>query len=88
VIIGYMFKTDAYCADDIRQMFSAMANAADHEDVEAVLDTAASVLGVNRQDEGSFDWSHFPQPVLASGGTFDRALARCGACGRKISDTL
>lgn len=91
-IVGYTYKADMYCprcalkaiwqgwhkeiADDIREPY-----------IEGALDLFAAVLGIERDDESTFDSAQFPKVVYRNqtyhpdaehtGGLADH----CGSCG-------
>lgn len=85
-IVGYTFNADIYCADHILRNvpIEEMTNSPygwDHEyDIEFELDGAARSLGIDRENESSFDSGDFPKVIFR-----DQAeLSGCGECGRLL----
>lgn len=82
-ITGYIFRADTYCPSCIGQpVADSLGYVPEGEglnrwQVEEMLDTLAETLGVDRQNESSFDSDDFPKVVLS----VDDDGITCGRCG-------
>lgn len=81
-IVGYTYNADIYCPDCIAEMFSPPGGYRRLCSYETILDRAAAAMGVNREDERSFDSDHFPKVVFEDMAEDDR----CGNCGGHLTD--
>lgn len=73
-IAGYTWRAENYLPDDlIEAMIAArlLAPGARSMTVEEALDQAASVEGIDREDECTFDSEDFPKVILGSQITDD-----------------
>ncbi len=71
-IVAYTYQAEQLCPDCVMARFNADGRLG--SDVETVLDWHAKVLGIDRQDEYSFDSGDFPKVIFASqieGPAFD-----------------
>ena len=87
-IVGYSFNTEDYCPPCIVDLFRAAGRtkvAPTSIGVEAALDHAAELEGINRTVEGSFDTSEFPKVIFGS-MVEDTDTVRCGRCGEPLID--
>lgn len=81
-IVGYVYKADEYCPDDITTAMGRGGNAGWNTgmDAEEALNWLAFQRGINRMDELSFDSDDFPKVIFA-----DQAEgSQCGICGRPL----
>lgn len=92
-IAGYTYAAEIYCPSCTETFFQQYAPNTPTL-TEDVLNAAASVLGIDRMDERSFDSGDFPKVVLSGavhdGCTEENGYApgqcgnRCGSCGEVI----
>jgi hypothetical protein len=61
-IVAYTFNADIYCPNCIVGAYNGNS---DDYDAETMLSLLASGLGIERNDEESFDSSEFPKVVFA-----------------------
>ena len=88
-ITGYTFRADNYCptcigreiAEFVRESGGSLPEDLNRWQVEAALDAIAEVVGVERENESSFDSDDFPKVVLS----LDDDDVTCGQCGEKFS---
>lgn len=80
-IVGYSFNADEYCPSCTKGMFQQYAPFAPTL-TEDVLEAAAKALGIDRQDERSYDSSEFPKVIFGSDVESDDE--RCGKCGESL----
>ena len=62
-IVAYTFNADIYCPNCVVPVLSGMD--VQVGSIESALDVLASDLGINRNDEFSFDSSEFPKVIFA-----------------------
>ncbi len=76
-IVAYTYKADLYCPDCL---FEAMfgVDRLDDSNTEAVLDSKADALNIDRDDESTFDSGSFPKVVFKD--QVDKK-DKCGSCG-------
>lgn len=85
-IILYIFKSDFYCPDHIVEQIDGeapvrvTAGASRFDAVEEKLDYIAGMLGINREDEATFDSDDFPKCALRSALHYD---AHC-VCAHRV----
>lgn len=85
-ITGYTYRADTYCpacigreiGEFVRDTGADLPDDPNRWQVEAALDAIAEVLGVDREDEYSFDSGDFPKVVLS----LDDDGITCGQCGK------
>lgn len=83
-IIGYTFDADQFhpnCLISGMVLARELSPAALDMSNEAVLDQHAGALGIDREDEHSFDSSEFPKVIFADQVTEDDI---CGHCGNEL----
>lgn len=89
-IAGYTYNTSefhAWCLVDFFVDVRALSPAARDMGTEVALDQLAVEMGINREDEYSYDSSEFPKVVFASDVEADRD--RCEYCnGALVGDAL
>lgn len=79
--IAYIFKSDIYCPDHIVEQIDGEAPVEDIAGaVEEKLDYIAGMLGIDREDEATFDSGDFPKCAFRSELYND---AHC-ACGHRL----
>lgn len=78
-IVAYTYQAANMCPACIHRIFMGD----DESTTEVVLDGSARYLGVNREDETSFDSGDFPKVVFADQVESNEA---CDACGELIID--
>lgn len=78
-IVGYTYNTETWCPDCMGRVFDP--NGVDI--TETILDEMAKRIGINRQDEYSFDSSEFPKVIFASSVESDEY---CDNCQNKLID--
>jgi hypothetical protein len=90
-IIAYTYRADNYCPDCIipellkRAEIAAKADTSEglwRWDVEGELDAIARIVGIDRQDENTFDSDDFPKVVFAD--MVEDEDERCGNCHRSF----
>jgi ribosomal protein L34E len=98
-VVGYDYKAERQCDDCIRWAARAGAASAgsammwgDAGTTEDILGEWASMLGLDRDDEDSFDQSEFPKRVHEDQAHSDctpinRCVDRCEGCGRPLGGT-
>ena len=84
-IVGYTYRADNYCPTCILLELGGIAVPPESEqpNTERVLDCVATVIGIDRYREATFDSGQFPKVVFLS----DLDLAEyecCGRCGRSL----
>lgn len=94
-IVGYTFNADQYCPEHIVEQLDGQAPVVGSE-AESKLDYIAGMLGIDRQDEHSYDSGDFPKVIFADsvhdGCSADNGYEpgqcgdRCGACGEFLGD--
>jgi hypothetical protein len=84
-ITGYTYRADNYCP----RCMGKLATDGDRvpgnlyaDQVEQILDALAHTLGVNREDEWSFDSDGFPKVILST----DDDEIECGRCGGNLGE--
>jgi hypothetical protein len=77
-IVGYTFNGDEYCPGCILNMFGNVLDTS----AEALMDREAAALGIDRQDERSYDSGDFPKVIFGSDVESDEE--RCGGCGESL----
>lgn len=87
-IVGYTFNADTLCCDCVRELAIGEALKAgsatmwgDSGTSEDTLGEWASLIGLDRADESSFDSGEFPKVIFAS---MVEADERCGACHESL----
>lgn len=63
-IVGYHYKADLYCPDCILDLCSEGEEYYPLDTVESNLDRYAKRLGIDREDERSFDSDVFPKVIF------------------------
>jgi hypothetical protein len=63
-IAGYTFNAENYCPADVVGRMDGQCSVP-AEDAEAKLDYLAVMLGIDREDERSFDSGDFPKVIFA-----------------------
>lgn len=98
-VFGYDYKSEHQCDHCIRPAALAGATGAgsamawgDAGTTEDILDEWASMLGLDRDDEASFDQSEFPKRVYEDQAHNDctpinRCIDRCEGCGTPLGLT-
>lgn len=88
-IVGYDYCADRLCVDctrdlAVREAFAAGSATAwgDAGTAEQVLGEWAGLLGINRQEESSFDQSVFPKAILHYQVENDETT--CSTCGASL----
>lgn len=80
-ITGYTFRADTYCptcmANSMVKFVGEEQQGPDHWQVEDLLDSIAASLGIDREDERTFDSGDFPKVVFST----DDDGIECGQCG-------
>lgn len=76
-IVAYTFNADILCAHCVAKMYQKVP-AMIVRQVEVCLDGEANFLGIDRDDEATFDSSEFPKVVFADQITSDETCGRCG----------
>lgn len=86
-IVGYSYQADIHCPPCIVDIFRSQGRtkvAPTSIGVEAALNHAAQLEGVNREDERSFDSAEFPKVIF--GSQVESSDERCGGCGEPLID--
>lgn len=95
-VVGYDHKSSHSCDECLRPVALAGATGAgdatiwgDAGTVEEILDAWASALGLDRDDEASFDQDEFPKRVYEDQAHNDctptnRCIDRCEECGTPL----
>lgn len=80
-VVGYTYAADIYCTECVLKVYTGDENewALDTEDR---LDQYAETLGIDRQDEWTFDSGDFPKVVFADQDEGDH----CGLCHEALID--
>lgn len=78
-IVGYTYNAETWCTDCMGRVFDP--NGVDI--TETILDEVAKRIGINRQDEYSFDSSEFPKVIFASSVDSDEY---CDSCHNRLID--
>jgi hypothetical protein len=78
-IEAYAYQADLYCPRCMVRFFDHVAPRLPRYP-ELILELAAELLGINREDESSFDSGDFPKVVLGINLNDDR-YDHCGSCG-------
>lgn len=90
--IGYVYQADIYCPDHIVGQIDGQADVDTHE-VESKLDYLATMFGVDRYDESSYDSGDFPKIYVGTphdGCSVDNGYEpgqcgdRCATCGEPL----
>lgn len=80
-VVGYVYAADLHCYTCI---------GGKDDDAERYLDQWATRLGIDRDDEYSFDTNDFPKPVydyqVHDGCDADECWDRCGECGEPLGE--
>lgn len=67
-IVAYSYRADEYCPACIIEKVNELANFGSLDwalfDTESWLVGAANILGINREDESSYDSDDFPKPCM------------------------
>ncbi len=102
-IVGYTYRADVYCGDCTREITKRMLPEVgvatmygDCGSAEELLGEWASAIGLDRDDERSYDSGDFPKVILRDSAHDVCSLAndyspgqcgdRCGACGEPIGE--
>lgn len=72
-IVGYTYQADIYCPKCILSQLHIVEPLAD---VEVMLDRAAEMRNIDRNDESTFDTDDFPKVILSVSNEGER----CGQC--------
>lgn len=80
-IVAYVARADLYCPTCTLRRFGGID--AHVESTESALDMAAATLGIDRQDERSFDSGLFPKVVFRDQ---IEPEDRCGECGQSLAE--
>lgn len=87
-IVGYTFKTDTLCVDCAREIAVAgtlRAGSAtmwsDCGTTEQIMAEWASLIGIDRMEEHTYDSSEFPKAILHYQV---EGVARCDKCGMQL----
>lgn len=87
-IVAYTFQADTWCPGCVREYATAQINFlgkfyVDTEDMstEGVIGHWADAVGIDRDDEHSYDSGDFPKVVFASSV---EDTEHCGQCGQEI----
>jgi hypothetical protein len=80
-VIGYVYQADTFCPDHIVEQIDGEAAVQDFAgSVESKLDYIATMFGIDRDEESSFDSGDFPKVILKFTGEENI----CGACGEAL----
>jgi len=79
-IVGYTYNTDQYCPPCTAYVFGADTESV--AEVEAVLDSAAHAMGIDRADEDSYDSAEFPKIITEQMAEHDYGYGADMGCGR------
>lgn len=86
-IVAYVYRADLYCPECLPDVMQRRADLLDVYpagfNTEAWLDRCAEVLGIDREDESTFDSDDFPKVVFRDQLEDDE---RCGRCGRVLEE--
>lgn len=92
-IAGYTFRADEYCPDHIVEQLDGQAPVPANE-AEDKLDYLGVMLGINREDERSYDSGDFPKVIFAdqvhdvctAGNDYQPGQCGdcCGSCGKQL----
>jgi hypothetical protein len=82
-IVGYTYRADIFCTDHIVQQIDGEASVDDVSGaVEEKLDYIATMFGIDRENERSFDSEDFPKVVFRD--QVDPGIDRCSSCGEEL----
>jgi len=76
-VVGYSYKAENLCPDCILGD-DAVTKIGFVFSVEGVLDVVAGFMGINREDESSFDSGDFPKVIFPDQVQADEKCAKCG----------
>ena len=79
-IVAYTYQAETLCPPCTMAAMSD-APAIPGADAEIVLDFVAQILGVDRDDESSFDSGDFPKVIF---GSQIEDIESCGQCGEEL----
>lgn len=82
-IVGYVHRADTYCPSCLVSQFwreYAGLYPESIEEIEDYLNARAESMGVDREDETSFDSGDFPKAIFSTDET-----SPCGVCGEEIA---
>lgn len=80
-IVAYTYRADMYCPDCIKHVMFGDLSIADAPNAEECLDRFAGILGVDREDEYTFDSDNFPKVVF---GAQIESVEHCATCGGEL----
>jgi len=91
-IVGYFYQVDLVCPPCI--LVLVQKDRAEHFDAEQGLDVSARSLGINRENESSFDSDVFPKVIFGdqvhdwctreNGYETGQCGDKCGRCGKHL----
>lgn len=82
-IVAYTYSAEELCPNcTVTKLGGTPTDIRVAGSVEALLDRTATTLGIDREDERSFDSGDFPKVVFAD--QIDEDHNRCDSCGKEL----
>jgi hypothetical protein len=82
-ITGYVWKGETLCKKCLKaKLLAENKIKPTRKHLETILDTSADSIGIDRQDEWSFDSWNFPKVIFKSDAEF--WPAKCLACAAEV----
>lgn len=84
-VVGYVWRAETFCPKCLRRKLFTEGKISMKEKSlppEDLLDIKAEELGIDRNDEWSFDSDNFPKVIFATDVEFDDDI--CGSCDKTV----